>query len=160
MSKKWAGSCPVGSGASVTVQMFLAMSVWCVLAAAAEAASPDVSVSDGEKDSDDDEFGGEFCLSESFNASCRHSSQQQQQQLIVMTSAEYGRMRSGRCVEMKYGQPGCRLDVLAHLDAHCSGRSTCSFAVARLLQAGISPPCDDELKSYLYASYRCVTGIL
>jgi len=74
-----------------------------------------------------------------------------------MTAAEYGRMRSGRCVQMKYGQPGCRADVLGRLDAHCSGRPACSFPVARLLQAGISP-CDDELKSYLYASYRCVTG--
>ena len=100
----------------------------------------------------EDETGGEFCLSESFNASCRGAGEQ-----IVMTSAEYGRMRSGRCVQMKYGQPGCRADVLGRLDAHCSGRPACSFPVARLLQAGISP-CDDELKSYLYASYRCVTG--
>jgi len=100
----------------------------------------------------EDEVGGEFCLSETFNASCRGSSEQ-----IVMTAAEYGRMRSGRCVQMKYGQPGCRADVLSRLDSHCSGRPTCSFPVARLLQAGISP-CDDELKSYLYASYRCVTG--
>jgi len=101
---------------------------------------------------EDDEVGGEHCLSESFNASCRRAGQ-----VIVMTAAEYGRMRSGRCVQMRYGQPGCRADVLARLDTHCSGRPTCSFPVARLLQAGISP-CDDELKSYLYASYRCVTG--
>lgn len=109
----------------------------------------------------DDEVDGEFCLSESFNASCQgggalspHASR-----VIVMTAGEYGRMRSGRCVQMKYGQPGCRADVLSHLDAHCSGRPACSFPVARLLQAGISP-CDDELKSYLYASYRCVTGTM
>ena len=102
----------------------------------------------------EDEIGGEYCLSESFNASCRGGGAGQ---VVVMTAAEYGRMRSGRCVQMRYGQPGCRADVLARLDTHCSGRPACSFPVARLLQAGISP-CDDELKSYLYASYRCVTG--
>jgi len=112
----------------------------CYLAVSADAARPDDRVS------------GEYCLSESFNASCRGVSE-----VIVMTDAEYGRMRSGRCVQMKYGQPGCRTDVLSRLDAQCSGRPACSFPVARLLQAGISP-CDDELKPYLYASYRCVTG--
>jgi len=106
----------------------------------------------GEEDRQD-EVGGEYCLSESFNASCR-----QVGQVIVMTAAEYGRMRSGRCVQMKYGQPGCRENVLGRLDAHCSGRPACSFPVARLLQAGIAP-CDTELKSYLYATYRCVTGL-
>ena len=103
-------------------------------------------------ESDEEEFGGEYCLSESFNASCPGADE-----VIVMTVAEYGRMRSGRCIQMKYGQPGCRADVISRLDAHCSGRPACSFPVARLLQASISP-CDDELKSYLYASYRCVTG--
>jgi len=98
------------------------------------------------------EFGGEYCLSESFNATCPGANE-----VIVMTTAEYGRMRSGRCVQMKYGQPGCRADVLARLDAHCSGRPACTFPVTQLLQADASP-CDDELKSYLYASYLCVTG--
>jgi len=114
---------------------------------------------DASDSEEDDVIGGEFCLSETFNASCRRSSSSSSSpgQLIVMTSAEYGRMRSGRCVEMKYGQP-CSEDVLRHLDAHCSGRPACSFPVTSLLQADVRP-CDDELKSYLYAAYRCVTGM-
>jgi len=100
----------------------------------------------------EDEASGEYCLSESFNASCRTPNQ-----VIVMTAAEYGRMRSGRCVQMKYGQPGCHANVLTRLDTACSGRPFCSYPVASLLQAGVSP-CDPELKSYLDASYRCVTG--
>jgi len=116
----------------------------------------------GESGRPDDETAGEYCLSESFNASCRGGGGgggggAGAGRVIVMTSAEYGRMRSGRCVQMRYGQPGCRADVLARLDAACSGRPACSYPVAALLQAGISP-CDDELKSYLYAAYRCVTG--
>jgi hypothetical protein len=121
---------------------------------------------------------GEYCTSEWFNASCAdvpvpplQPPQQYQQQrhlqgnvaaddslsVVVMTTAFYGRMRSGRCVQMKYGQPGCRADVLGQLDDECSGRPACQFPVSRLLANGVTP-CDGELMSYLEAAYMCVKG--
>ena len=49
------------------------------------------------------------------------------------------------------------MDVLHILDAACSGRNECDFDVADLDLEKISP-CNEELKSYLEASYTCIEG--
>ena len=98
----------------------------------------------GDNDQTGSESGfSEYCLSEWFNATCSQDgggggSGVEVDHVVVMTTAHYGRMRSGRCVQMKYGQAGCKADVLGHLDEACSGRADCRYPVARLLAAGVT----------------------
>lgn len=73
-----------------------------------------------------------------------------------MTSARYGRMRLGSCVEEDLGHLGCFKDVMPILDAQCSGRHSCSVSVPNAA-LDETKPCS-ELQSYLEASYRCLKG--
>jgi len=94
--------------------------------------------------------GKEFCQFESFNASCAPN------QVIVMAEAQYGRLRTGRCVSRDYGYIGCSMNVLHLLDRVCSGRRWCDYGVPKLRD--LVQPCPKDLISYLEASYRCITG--
>ena len=91
----------------------------------------------------------EYCQLELFNASCLEN------QVIVVTSAQYGRMRIGRCVLRAYGSLGCTTDVLDQLDRLCSGRQQCSFHVSSLHNRH---PCPQDLTPFLEASYYCQNG--
>jgi len=94
------------------------------------------------------------CQTERFEASCERSDE-----VIVMTSAQYGRMRVSRCVQSDYGYIGCSADVLGVADSVCSGRRRCSMGVpSTALEAAAAVSCPGDLKSYLAASYRCVKG--
>jgi len=68
-------------------------------------------------------------------------------------------MRLGRCVLRDYGYVGCFADVVAHMDAICSGRRACSIRIpdAMLDRAN---PCPKDFKTYLLISYDCVPGAL
>ena len=94
---------------------------------------------------------GEYCQLEMFRASCAPG------HVVMMTSALYGRMRTGRCVKQDYGFIGCSADVLRYADRLCSGVQICQFAVAELHG---NQPCPDDLTPYLEASYQCVPGKL
>ncbi len=74
-----------------------------------------------------------------------------------MQAARYGRMRFGRCVKEDHGNPGCSADVLAQLDARCSGRPSCTVSVPDQDLHAVHP-CPKELMPYLQASYTCVDG--
>lgn len=90
----------------------------------------------------------EFCEEETFEASCPANS------VIIMTSATYGRMQLGRCVNNDFGNNiGCAEDVLYIMDTFCSGRRRCDFKVDDLMKH--STPCMIDLTSYLAASYSC-----
>ena len=93
----------------------------------------------------------EYCEAETFRASCPNST------VIVIRRALYGRMRLGRCVLRDYGYVGCFADVVAHMDAICSGRRACSIRIpdAMLDRAN---PCPKDFKTYLLISYDCVPG--
>lgn len=93
--------------------------------------------------------GGEFCERESFRADCADD------EAILVTSANYGRMRMDRCVKTDYGSLGCTSDVLANVDRLCSGRQHCEFPISVLQHAR---PCPNDLINYLEANYRCVKG--
>jgi len=95
----------------------------------------------------------DYCQFDSFNATCRHGS------AVLMTSAQYGRPRIGRCVRRSYGVLGCLADVLGMIDWRCSGRRQCHMNVADIGVHGIQP-CPDEFSSYLEASFKCVPGTL
>jgi len=108
----------------------------------------------------------EYCVSkEPFIASCL------KKEVLIMTSATYGRMRMGRCLEDEGHQFhkayendtkffGCSEDVLHMMDSKCSGRSQCEVRLAFDSEFEKLKPCNHALKLYLEASYQCITGEL
>ena len=48
-----------------------------------------------------------------------------------MTSALYGRMALGRCVEEDSGHLGCSNSALEAMDELCSGKRSCKFDVVK-----------------------------
>ena len=94
---------------------------------------------------------GEYCHAEIFRASCADD------EVVMMERALYGRMSLGRCVELDMGHLGCQSDVLALADRRCSGRRSCLIRVPDA-ELESRRPCLRELKTYLFASYRCVQG--
>ena len=78
--------------------------------------------------------------------------------VVVMRTANYGRMRLGRCVEAGLGFLGCSADVLRLADAKCSGRQTCDISIPDK-DFDATRPCYKELKVYLEANYICVRGL-
>jgi len=92
----------------------------------------------------------EYCLPETFNVTCAVD------EIIMVSSAQYGRMRSGRCIKQNYGHVGCEADVTSFVEDECSGRRHCEFPVAQLLS--VAAPCPPDVTSYLDASYSCIKG--
>ena len=86
-----------------------------------------------------------------------------------MTSARWGRMKPGRCLEVHPNlmatlvkDPlflGCSEDVLPLLDRKCSGRPECDIRIPDPDLDNIKP-CYPELKYYLEISYLCVPGLI
>jgi len=79
----------------------------------------------------------EVCRLQTMEGRCRWNSE-----VMVMTSARWGRMKTGRCLKessllaLHQDDPlflGCYEDVLAVLDRKCSGRSHCKKGKARYL---------------------------
>ena len=93
----------------------------------------------------------EYCHNEVFHASCpeRH--------VILMESALYGRMSLGRCVKTDFGFVGCYADVLAVSERRCSGRQKCEIRIPDVMFDD-SRPCNEDLKSYFEARYKCISG--
>jgi len=85
----------------------------------------------------------------------------------VMTSALWGRMKTGRCLEIHPNSLaaqghdplflGCYENVLSVLDEKCSGRASCDVRIADELDN--IKPCYPDLKGYLEYSYNCVKGL-
>ena len=95
----------------------------------------------------------EVCNSEYFKPSCPAN------YVILIDSALYGRMRSGRCISGVHGNTGCHMDVTAELDARCSGRRECSvYGADQTL--GQMNPCSNDLMPYLQVTHSCVKGRL
>jgi len=94
----------------------------------------------------------DFCNMETFNISC------ESHEVLVMNTARYGRMTVGRCAKRNLGYIGCAVDVMAVLDARCSGRRRCEF---NLPEPGLykTSPCPADTTSYLEVSYQCIEGI-
>ena len=76
-----------------------------------------------------------------------------------MTSAVYGRMALGRCVEQDYGNLGCHNDALGILDKECSGRNECGFLVtSQKLWKNEQTSCIKAMIGYVEATYSCISG--
>ena len=87
-----------------------------------------------------------------------------------MTSALFGRMKIGRCLEdegdkilaSNRDDPsflGCYADVLQIFDHRCSGKNQCNVNIVSDSELQRVKPCHTAWKSYLEASYDCVTGL-
>jgi len=103
----------------------------------------------------------EYCQLETFSARCHHSD------VIVMTTARFGRMRVGKCIDSgAYSDSiikqdpqtiGCYADVLDYADRTCSGKTSCDISVPNrdLLS---TRPCVSQLTMYFEAAYQCLSG--
>jgi len=106
----------------------------------------------------------EYCQHETMRGRCRWKSE-----VIVMTSARWGRMKTGRCLNIHPNliaatghDPlflGCSADVLSIIDRKCSGRSECDIRIPDPDLDTVTP-CYPDQKCYLEASYTCVKGTL
>ena len=95
-------------------------------------------------------------------ARCRWNSE-----VIVMTSARWGRMKTGRCLKIHpklmasvSDDPmflGCSEDVLSLLDTKCSSKPACDVVVPNPDLDKVTPCYEDQTR-YLEASYSCVKG--
>ena len=104
----------------------------------------------------------EICQLETMEARCRWNSE-----VIVITSARWGRMKTGRCINihsklmaLNSKDPmflGCSEDVLSLLDMKCSLQPACDVVVPNPDLDKITP-CYEDLTRYLEASYTCVKG--
>ena len=93
----------------------------------------------------------DYCQSEHFQPSCGPD------EVILVRSARYGRLRLGRCVSEDFGYLGCVNDVIAQMDARCSGRQACDVRVEDE-SFRLTKPCHKDLKSYLEVDYDCIKG--
>ena len=106
----------------------------------------------------DVEHAKEYCAYENFHPSCSKN------EVIVMSSAIYGRMKAGRCLEMDMAAKqdprwfGCSVDVLKFMDGKCSGKPECNVRVndQELLRQESS--CYKDLMKYLESVHACVPG--
>ena len=105
----------------------------------------------------------EICQWETMDGRCHWRNE-----VIVMTSARWGRMKTGRCLEIHpnllatHGKDplflGCSEDVLSILDRKCSGRTSCDVRIPDPVLDEIKPCYPDQIR-YLETSYTCVKGI-
>ena len=91
-----------------------------------------------------------MCRWQQFNASCADD------EVIMMTSAQYGRMKLGNCMSRDYFI-GCAADVLQQADERCSGKRKCNIPVP-VPEWHELQPCPKDLGTYMEASYDCVKG--
>ena len=79
-------------------------------------------------------------------------------EIIVISSAEYGRMELGRCITEPNEFMGCTNDVLPLIDRWCSGRRECVVGVPNPKLEEFNQNCLKVLIKYLLLKYSCVPG--
>lgn len=96
---------------------------------------------------------------DTFRPRCTHGD------VISMTTAQFGRMRVGRCItsdafklqQLEPDSLGCAANVLEYFDHICSGKSACDVPVSNPDLYSYRP-CSAQLTVYLEASYTCISG--
>ena len=97
----------------------------------------------------------EYCRWETFSASCPLD------EVIVIRSALYGRMRSGRCLMAAQdggSHVGCKANVIRQADRLCSGRRTCDVQLPEPSFDVVPTSCPRGLTVYLEVIYECLPG--
>ena len=92
----------------------------------------------------------EHCQGEDFIASCN------QGEVITITTAMYGSMKLGRCLDDDYGHLGCAADVVDKADGQCSGKRECMIKIPN--KEMDTRKCPRDFTRYLEISYRCKSG--
>ena len=92
----------------------------------------------------------EYCSFEKFSAQCLPD------EIVLMTSARFGRMRTGNCVTSDLDL-GCGADVMYIFDEQCSGKRSCDVLVGDK-NMGERSTCNQDLLQYLQADHKCVRG--
>jgi len=98
----------------------------------------------------------EYCRWETFSASCPLD------EVIVIRSALYGRMRSGRCLMTAQdggSHVGCKANVMRQADRLCSGRRTCDVQLPEHSFDDVESTCPRGLSVYLEVIYECLPGL-
>jgi len=105
----------------------------------------------------------ETCQLETMEGRCHWRNE-----VIVMTSARWGRMKTGRCLDIHPNalaalghDPlflGCSENVLSIMDRKCSGRASCDVRIPDPILDEIKPCYPDQTR-YLETSYTCVKGL-
>ena len=100
----------------------------------------------------------EYCIMEQLNISCKGES------VIMMQTAVYGIMNVGRCLKDSYvniDNIDCSNNVIADLDAACSGQKSCTMRIPSQNLHDIyqnNPHCPSGLAAHLEVTYRCIDG--
>ncbi|ESO12758.1 hypothetical protein HELRODRAFT_159340 [Helobdella robusta] len=105
-----------------------------------------------------------FCLQSNFEKYTHHNIKMSfehqfpmfPKSLILITQANYGRMKDGRCIGGQLNT-GCSMGVTTYLDSQCSGKDICDMSVRNLVDIH---PCQRDFMSYLEASYICITVVV
>ena len=94
----------------------------------------------------------ETCYDGTFHPQC-HSGD-----VILINSAQYGRMKLGQCIETDL-LLGCSADVMPLIDRECSGAPTCQVRVdnSNDYLKDINQ-CPKDMLAYLEIDYTCLTG--
>ena len=102
--------------------------------------------------------GLEYCQLESFEAQCSKS------EVVMMTMANYGRMRVGKCIsEEEAGMIqdskniGCHRDVIKQMHERCSLEKECRMGIPNK-ELDKTRNCFPGLNLYLEAEYECLQG--
>ena len=88
-----------------------------------------------------------------FRASCDDN------KVILATSAVFGRMKIGRCIQEDAGFLGCQNDALPAVDSECSGRKRCEVIVSnKVFRRDVPGACMSALSGYARIAYTCADG--
>lgn len=96
----------------------------------------------------------DVCKWETFRARCGEG------EVIVVNSARYGRIKTGKCVQIEVGEQPCFNDAQLYLDKQCGGRRTCELSLPNRVLDEMPTFCSNQRISYLEVSYYCQAGRL
>lgn len=94
----------------------------------------------------------DVCKWHTFQANCSEN------EVIIVDSARYGRIKSGRCIKIEIGERPCFVDVLPYFDSKCGGRRTCELTIPTKDLDTMLETCQSQRIPYLEISYHCQEG--
>ena len=94
----------------------------------------------------------EDCSHEDYAIQCQYDEK------LVITKANYGHIRQGRCAKVDFGRFGCFVDVTAFMESKCFMQRSCTVRMLDVVDNNILPPCAEGLANFMDASHICVKG--
>ena len=79
--------------------------------------------------------------------------------MILMTSAQYGHMTGGQCIEEEDPRyRGCSNDVLPLFDKWCSGKQECRFDTSDKVLERLNVNCPRFIRTFTKLEHTCIKG--